>query len=152
MTIIVDAGPLIALADRRDKHHGAVTTLLNSVDEDLVVSPFAIAEADFFVWDRLGQGAEMRLLADLSGGGFLVDKIDHRDVAECLAIMARYRDLGIGVTDASIAFLAERHRTRRIMTLDERHFRALRTAKGVPFILLPQDEPPAARKRRQRET
>jgi hypothetical protein len=32
-----------------------------------------------------------------------------------------------------------RHRTRDLLTLDERHFRALRGAGGKPFRLLPAD-------------
>jgi hypothetical protein len=33
--------------------------------------------------------------------------------------------------------LAERHGTDRILTLDERHFRAVRTSTGGAFTLLP---------------
>ena len=45
----------------------------------------------------------------------------------------------IGLADASIVVLANRYDTDRVLTLDERHFRALRTLDGKPFTLLPAD-------------
>ena len=35
--------------------------------------------------------------------------------------------------------VAGRYRTNRVLTLDERHFRALRTPAGEPFLVLPAD-------------
>jgi predicted nucleic acid-binding protein len=54
-------------------------------------------------------------------------------------VLGKYKTLGIGVADASIVVLAERHGTRDVLTLDQRHFRALRTTKGKPFRILPAD-------------
>ena len=41
--------------------------------------------------------------------------------------------------EALAVVLAERHRTREVLTLDERHFRALRTRDRKRFKLLPLD-------------
>ncbi len=60
------------------------------------------------------------------------------DVARAQAIIERYADLQISLADASIVVLAERHRVRDVLTLDERHFRVL-TADGKPLRLLPAD-------------
>jgi hypothetical protein len=43
-----------------------------------------------------------------------------------------------GVADASIVVLAERHKTRDVLTLDQRHFRVF-TANRKPFRILPAD-------------
>jgi len=43
----------------------------------------------------------------------------------------------IGVTDASLVVLADRFRTRRVLTLDRRHFRVLRPLAGGDFELIP---------------
>jgi hypothetical protein len=53
--------------------------------------------------------------------------------------MARYHDQEVGLADASIVVLAERHDTSDVLTLDERHFRVLRTAQGGEFRVLPAD-------------
>ena len=53
------------------------------------------------------------------------------------AFVARWADLEIGLADASIVVLSERHDTVRLLSLDERHFRSLRGARGRRFRLLP---------------
>jgi hypothetical protein len=47
----------------------------------------------------------------------------------------------IGLTDASLVVIAARYRTSTILTLDERHFRAIRPLDGNAFTLLPTDSP-----------
>jgi hypothetical protein len=54
-------------------------------------------------------------------------------------VIERYGDQDIGLADASNVVLAERHGTSSILTLDERHFRALQGSNGEPFHLLPAD-------------
>jgi hypothetical protein len=60
-------------------------------------------------------------------------------VGTALEIIEKYRDLEIGLADASIVVLAHKYGTREILTLDERHFRALRTIDRKKFRLLPAD-------------
>ena len=55
------------------------------------------------------------------------------DVTLAAGVMRRYANLAIGLADASIVVLAQRQGTRDVLTLDERHFRALRTLDGTPF-------------------
>jgi predicted nucleic acid-binding protein len=43
------------------------------------------------------------------------------------------------LADASLVILAERHDTLDLLTLDERHFRAISGPKGRSFRLLPAD-------------
>jgi predicted nucleic acid-binding protein len=54
-------------------------------------------------------------------------------------VIGRYAALEIGLADASIVVLANRHGIRDVLTLDERHFRTLRGPGGRPFRLLPAD-------------
>ncbi len=61
------------------------------------------------------------------------------DIESAKAIMERYADLRIGLADASIVVLAARHRTRDVLTLDERHFRTLRIGRRQRFRVLPED-------------
>ena len=61
------------------------------------------------------------------------------DVAAAVAVLEQYADLGIGLADASLVVLAAKRGTRRILTLDERHFRTLRPLDGGSFTFLPAD-------------
>jgi predicted nucleic acid-binding protein len=53
--------------------------------------------------------------------------------------MERYADLRIGLADASVDVLANRHRTLDLLCTDERDFRALRGSGGKSLRLLPLD-------------
>ncbi len=63
------------------------------------------------------------------------------DIESAKAIVERYGDLRIGLADASIVVLAERHHARDVLTLDERRFRALRIGRRQRFRILPADRP-----------
>ena len=58
-----------------------------------------------------------------------------RAVAESLN-----RDLPLGLADASVIATAEHLGVNRVLTVDQRHFRAVRPRKLSHLILLPADE------------
>ena len=59
------------------------------------------------------------------------------DVQAARKVIARYRDQAFGLADASIVVLARRYSTRRVATLDRRHFTVLRPLSGGRFSILP---------------
>src|SRR3954462_4725956 len=105
--------------------------------EPLVVSPYVVAELDYLVASRLGVSAELAVLRELAGGAWDLPAIDAEGLTEALAVIERFADQSVGVADASIVVLAERHRTRTIVTLDRRHFDVLRPLGGGRFRILP---------------
>jgi predicted nucleic acid-binding protein len=139
VTIIVDAGPLYSQADRRDADHGAVAEILLSAREPLVVPAFAAAEADSLILTRLGIDTELAFLEDLASGAFRVEALSPAELRAAAGLARRYRDLELGLADASIVVLAARCRTRRLLTFDERAFRAVTPLDGGRFTLLPAD-------------
>jgi predicted nucleic acid-binding protein len=79
---------------------------------------------------------------DVRDGQFRLDANAARDLPRAAALLARYRDLRIGLVDAVVMAQAERHRADAIVTLDARHFRAVRLNLPKPPRLLPLDNPP----------
>lgn len=102
------------------------------------MSAFTAAEADHLVLTRLGVDAELALLDDLAVT-YAVESLDARQLRAARAVCARYRDLGLGLADASIVVLAQRWSTVCLATFDRRHFRAVRPLQGGAFRLLPSD-------------
>ncbi|MFA5787594.1 MAG: PIN domain-containing protein [Actinomycetota bacterium] len=139
MTLIVDAGPLYTQADRRDPDHKAVVEVLRAERGSLVVPAFVAAEADFLILNRLGIEAELAFLADLAAGTYVVDSLSQTELRTAVDLARRYRDLELGLADASVVVLAARHRTHRLLTFDERAFRVLTPLQGGHFTLLPED-------------
>jgi predicted nucleic acid-binding protein len=56
-----------------------------------------------------------------------------------VGLEARYEDLDLGLADCALIVLADRYRTDRILTFDERHFKAVTQLSGKPFTVLPAD-------------
>ena len=98
-----------------------------------------LAELDSFVATRAGVDAEATLLARVAAGSLTLAECGAADVGTALALIERYRSLSIGLADASLVVLADRDGTNRLLTLDERHFRAVRPLGGGAFRLLPTD-------------
>lgn len=141
MALVIDAGALYAQADAAQPGHEDVRTALLAEREELVTTELAIAEADYLILDRLGPDAEAAFLADLAEGTYVVESLDRDGLAAARDVVARYRDLRIGLADASLVVLAARYDTRRILSFDERAFRAVAPLQGGAFILLPADRP-----------
>ena len=137
--IIADTSGLLAAMDPDEQHHEACRAVVENHPEPLVVSPFVLAELDYLIRSKLGIDAELVMLDDMAAGAYQLAEMLPADVAACRSLIARYRDLDLGLADASNMILASRLRTTSILTLDERHFRAVRTSNGRPFRLLPAD-------------
>ena len=135
--IVVDTGVLYSFYVANDPNHGRAAELFQGAEQNLVVSPYVIAELDYFLVSRIGVAAELAVIEDLCAGGFELPTLTPADVLTCQRILAARADHPIGLTDASLVVLADRYRTRKIATFDRRHFTILQSLDGAPFELLP---------------
>lgn len=94
-----------------------------------------VAEACYLIGTRLGPSVEARFVTTLAD--FDVRAPEPSDWKRIGALIKQYADFPLGGVDASVIVLAERLRTRMIVTLDRRHFGAVRGPAGQPFELLP---------------
>ncbi len=136
--VVVDTSALYALVDSAEPaHHACVQALEGLSGAFLAVSPFVLAEADYLVATRLGTEAEVALLRDVEQNAYRLVEFGSRDISAIVSLIEKYSDLDIGLADASNVVAADRLRTRRIFTLDRRHFDALRPLSGGRFELVP---------------
>ena len=96
-----------------------------------------VSEVAHLLATRVGTGAELRFLADLAAGDFIVDAPMPADWERVTQLVARYRDMRLGTVDASVVAVAERLGITRIATLDRRHFSVVRPRHVEAFELLP---------------
>ena len=137
--IVLDTSIVYALADAADARHGETVRWYEQQLPEMVTTPLVLAEVDHLIGSRLGRRALDGWWADVAAGAYLVDwwPAAARRIAE---IAQRWADIGLGLTDASLVALADRHETRDVATFDQRHFRAVRSFdEGQPFRLLPTD-------------
>lgn len=136
--MIVDTSGLLSALIADQRSHEECARALGSAHRR-VVSPFVLAETDYLITQIGGVRAELAMLDQMSSSSYLLAPFGSLDVERARELVARHRDLGIGLTDASLVVLAERYRTDEILTLDHRHFRAMTGLSGRPFRLLPAD-------------
>ncbi len=132
---IVDSGPLVASFNRRDHSHRASLAALEAPEFDLVIPAMVVAEVCYLL-QRIDTRYEAAFLDGLAGFEVLAPEPDdwHR-IAE---LVRQYADFPLGGADASVVALAERLNTDTIITLDRRHFGAIRPRHCDSFRLLPE--------------
>ena len=145
--IIVDTSGVLAAVDPRQSGHAAAARILQR-PQRRILSPFVLAELDYLIASHGGQTEELKLLADVGSGAYELEAFTAEDVSAATEVIRQYADLQLGLADASIIILARQHACRDVLTLDQRHFRAVTWLDDMPFRLLPFDDPDGSGLRR----
>src|ERR1700680_4440489 len=137
MALVADSGVVYGIYDRHDRDHRRLRAVMER-ERGIVVIPTAVlGEIDYLLRTKLGIDAELDFLKDIQEGAFSLEHLLSDDLNRSRELIEQYRNLDLGLADAAVVATAERLDVRRIMTVDERDFRAIRSADGRPFTLLP---------------
>ena len=137
MGVLIDTSALLAFLDRAAPEHEAVAALIEAEREPMVVSPFVLAELDHLVAKRLGDRQARAALNEMLAGAYDLASYAADDLRAALAVLERFADRGLGLTDASIVVLADRLGIKTVFTLDRRDFEGLVRSDGTPLTILP---------------
>ena len=131
--ITLDTSAIVALLDRRDQDHDAVTGALRRESPPYLVPAAVLGEVGYFIESRFGQTVLEGFLDDLADGAFVLD-CGEDDTHRVRELVTQFADLRLGLVDAAVVACAER-RGGRVLTLDQRDFGVV--ARDVPITLLP---------------
>lgn len=137
--ILVDTSGLLSALDESQRHHAECKAVLGEASSPLLLSPFVLAELDYLLMRHVGRRAQSAFLDEVGRGAYQLEPFTAADVARAHEVVEAFGDVEIGLADASIVVLAERHGVREVLTLDHRHFRALRFDGRKQFKVLPAD-------------
>lgn len=137
--IVLDTSGLLAAIDGSQRLHAEAAAAIRASTGPLLLSPFVLAELNYLISTRVSQDAAVALLDQVAAGAYRIEPMEADDIGRASEIVVQYHDLQLGLADASLVVLAERHATLDILTLDERHFRAISGPGGRPFRILPAD-------------
>jgi predicted nucleic acid-binding protein len=112
---------------------------LEAEREAVVISAASLGEIDYLLRSRLGNNALLQFMSDVEAGSFRIETLTTEDWGHCARLLRSHADLDVGLSDVAVAVTAERLGTTRILTVDVRDFRILRTRRGRLFKLLPAD-------------
>ena len=133
--VLIDTGPLVALLDRSDHHHEAVTEVLTRIQDPLVSVWPVLVEAMYLL--GASWRAQKALWEMFEAGVVRFLSLDEDDLPHLKSLMEKYRDLPMDMADAALVRVAEREGIRRILTLDRRDFSVYQLARKGGLTLLP---------------
>lgn len=114
-SIVVDAGPLIALFDRDDRHHRRAVEFVRNRRSRLITNLPVLTEATFLL--RFSVEAQRDLLW-WAHKSLEIDQDTSADLPRIKTLLGKYRDMPADFADASLVALAERRNVSRVASID----------------------------------
>jgi predicted nucleic acid-binding protein len=115
--IVIDTGPLVALLNRRDRHHAWIRAVLAEIEPPIFTCEAVVSESCFLL-RRVAGGADA-VLALLSNG---IVNIDFRMPAEIDAVrelMRKFASVPMSFADACLVRMTELDPETTVVTLDD---------------------------------
>jgi len=134
--ILTDAGPLIALIDRRDTDHSRCVAAASSLVGPMLSTWPAFTEAMYLLGAGAGWRGQEPLWRMVRTGQLMLAEVTTTMLARMPGLMQQYWDLPMDLADASLVAMAEELRLHEVLTLD-RDFRVYRLPDGQAFKVLP---------------
>ena len=106
--IVVDTGPLIAIADADDQDHERCVATLGAASRPLMVPTTVLTEVCYLLARELGSRAEAAFLRSSRDGAFALAQTTLADLDRMAELVETYADLPLGGVDASVVAVAER--------------------------------------------
>jgi predicted nucleic acid-binding protein len=101
----------------------------------VIVPALILPEVDYFL--REERAAMKRLVAEILDPRtrYELELPSPADLARAIEIDARFANLGLGLVDGTVAAVAERRQVLRVLTIDRKHFSALRVGPRLDRAL-----------------
>ena len=137
-SILLDAGPQIALFAVDDRHHHHYDTLITELSATglrLLTTWPCVVEASYL----LGVPQRYELLRWIELGGVVVYPFSPHHLADIIDAMVQYTEAGkreMDLADATLYWVASETGVREIMTVDVRDFSRYRLPDGQSFQIL----------------
>ena len=129
-SILVDTGPLVALADKRDRAHPDCKAFLATYRGRLVTTWAVLTE---FSHLAPSVSATLPLYRWIDKGGLELLPLGREELVRAIDWIEKYADRPMDLADASLVVLAEQLGEGRILSTDTRDFGAYRWKNTKPF-------------------
>jgi predicted nucleic acid-binding protein len=133
---LVDAGPVIALANKSDVWHGWSVGVLGALSEPLYTTEAVLAETCHQL--RRLRPALYEVLSLVNDGEIRLCPVAAVAGKRIVALMEKYGDI-MDFGDATLVALSEMHPRARLITVDRRDFSVYRRSDGKPVPSLMPD-------------
>ncbi len=115
-TILIDAGPLIALFDKDDKYHEGIKIFIQKEKYKFITTTAVITEVSHMLDFNIN--VQISFLEWVMNGGVLLQEIEQKDMFRIVKICKKYSDLPMDFADATLVIAAEKTGIRKIISID----------------------------------
>ena len=116
-SILIDAGPLIALFDSSDKHHSGVRAFLKKNPYRFVSTIAVFTEVSHML--DFNSGVLRDFYEWVMYKGIIIGDINQNDMLRLLELTDKYADVPMDFADATLVITAEKTGIRQIISLDK---------------------------------
>jgi uncharacterized protein len=132
-SILVDAGPLIALFDKDDGHHAAIKRLLHDTAGRLITTWPVVTETSHML--DFDAQAQLDFYRWVAAGGVVVHEVPQAALGRIIELVEKYGDRPMDLADATLVVAAEALDIEEIISVD-RDFDIYRIAGRGHFVNL----------------
>lgn len=136
MPAIADTGFVVALSNRKDKHHAASLAVHRQTDV-IFLPQTVLAEVGYMLTRQLGNLLVAQFLFTLPQTKYRLLALDQTDLNRAAILLRQYHDSRLDFVDATVIAAAERLNIKRVLTVDKRDFQMVRPSHVEAFELLP---------------
>ncbi|MEX0843911.1 MAG: PIN domain-containing protein [Balneolaceae bacterium] len=126
-SVLIDAGPVIALFDGDDQHHERVLSLMKDFEGRLISTWPVLTEASYML--DFNKQVQLDFLSWVSEGGIELVNLDQWQLVKVREVMDKYADLPADFADATLIVAAESRKIDYIISLDS-DFAVYRLSNG----------------------
>jgi predicted nucleic acid-binding protein len=134
--VLLDTGPMLALIDGRDQHHGWTKTQFAAIEPPLLTCEAVLTEACFLARRELGSIES--LVGLFTNGVVRLSFSLEQNWSEVTLLMRRYQDIPMSLADGCLVRMSELIRDCTVLTLDS-DFRCYRRhlRRSIPLLIPP---------------
>ncbi len=115
-SILIDAGPLIALFDKDDKYHEKIISFIKGAKYKFVTTTAVVTEAihmlDFSV------NVQIDFLEWVMREGIILHEINQKDISRIIELRKKYSDRPMDFADATLVIVTEKTGIKKIISID----------------------------------
>jgi predicted nucleic acid-binding protein len=115
-TILIDAGPLIALFDRDDNYHEKIINFIKGKKFKFITTTAVITEVSHML--DFSIDAQILFFEWIMKEGVLLKEIQQNDITRIIELTKKYSDRPMDFADATLVIAAEKTEIREIISID----------------------------------
>lgn len=115
-SVLVDAGPLIALFDKDDRYHLEMMAFVRNGKFRFVTTTAVMTEVSHML--DFSAKAQIHFLEWVMREGVILHEITQHDIGRIMELIQKYKDLPMDFADATLVVAAERTGMRKIISID----------------------------------